>query len=78
MDDPFTNTIVVKNNQNAVAIMTKHGVKTVDLNSPILKACGPVPQASCFGQKGCWSPHCPPAYSWLTNTTILPAIKALL
>jgi hypothetical protein len=51
--------VVVGLNAHAVAIMQKHGVPTVDLFAAITTECGAAPQASCFGQKGCWSPHCP-------------------
>ena len=49
-------------NVAARGIMASEGIQTIDLHTPIIEKCGPVPQASCFGEKGCWSPHCPPGY----------------
>ena len=54
------------------------GIPQVDLHKPIIDKCGAAPQASCFGQVGCWSPHCPPGYSWLATNFIAPAIRAAL
>jgi acyl-CoA thioesterase-1 len=70
--------IQVQLNSQAVAIMKDAGIPTVDLYHAITGKCGPVPTASCFGQKGCYCPHCPPGYSWLATSTIVPAISALL
>jgi hypothetical protein len=50
-------------NTQAAAIMDRHQIPTVDLHSPIIAQCGAVPQASCWGQTGCWSPHCPCSHS---------------
>lgn len=69
---------VVANNNAAAAIMAAAGVPTVNLHDAIVAKCGPVPQASCFGEEGCWCPHCPPGYQWLAESTIAPAIRALL
>ena len=65
-------------NPAAAAIMTPLGIPQVDLHKPIIEKCGPVPQASCFGQVGCWSPHCPPGYAWLADNYISPVIRAAL
>ena len=71
-------------NAQAKAIMAKAGIPIVDLYAAITGKCGKVPQAQCFGSKGCFCPHCPGTdkrglgYSWLANTTIVPAIAKLL
>jgi len=65
-------------NPAAGAIMKSFGIPQVDLHKPIIDYCGPVPQASCFGETGCWSPHCPPGYSWLATNYIAPVIRAAL
>ena len=69
-------------NAQAVAIMAEAKIPTVDLYAAITGKCGAVPQAECFGQKGCFCPHCGGkgglGYSWLTNSTIVPAIAKLL
>ena len=68
-------------NAQAAAIMAQQGIPTVDLYSAITTKCGAVPQAECFGSKGCFCPHCPAngglGYSWLANSTIVPAITKL-
>lgn len=78
MNDTVTNSIISHNDYDTTSIMKGVGVLTVDLNTPIIYKYGAVPQASCFGVKGCWSLHCPPAYVWLVNTTIIPDIRTLL
>lgn len=65
-------------NPAAGAIMTSFGIPQVDLHKPIIDKCGAVPQASCFGENGCWSPHCPPGYDWLSINFISPVIRAAL
>lgn len=65
-------------NKQAAAIMAKHGIPTVDLYKAITAKCGPVPQAECFGVQGCFCPHCEAGYSWLANSTIVPALTKLL
>jgi len=70
---------VVNLNNQAKAIMDKYKIPTVDLHGAVVGYCGPVPQASCFGEDGCFCPHCVDAgYQWLAETTIVPAIKPLL
>ena len=119
LNDKTIDDVVVKHNKQAVEIMNRHRVPMVDLHGPIIAQCGAVPQAECWGQKGCWSPHCPcgsstnccpctpPSncpcgaasgcptgscpcaaaqarngsvcgYGWLANSTIIPALEALL
>ena len=69
-------------NAQAAAIMKQKGIPTVDLYKAITGKCGAVPQSECFGEKGCFCPHCAKngglGYAWLANTTIVPAITALL
>ncbi len=69
-------------NGEAREIMQQNGIPTVDLHAAVTQKCGPVPQDECFGSKGCYCPHCPAnggvGYSWLANSTIVPAIRKLL
>ena len=60
--------VVQHNNVAAVAIMTKLGIKTVDMHSAITAKCGDAPQTECFGSKGCFCPHCPANVRAETNT----------
>merc|ERR1712159_401754 len=70
--------IQVQLNAQAAQVMADNDIPTVDLYHAITNKCGPVPQATCFGLKGCYCPHCPPGYEWLANSTISPAIRKLL
>lgn len=71
--------IVLTLNNQAAALMASHRIPTVNLHDAIVAHCGPVPQASCFGQQGCFCPHCADAgYAWLANSTIVPALRKLL
>eukprot|EP00051_Salpingoeca_urceolata_P023092 m.387898 g.387898 ORF g.387898 m.387898 type:complete len:336 (-) comp20066_c18_seq4:26-1033(-) len=76
--DAHINAIDVQNNEQAVAIMKANDIPTVDLYQPIIDECGDVPTTQCFNLTGCWCPHCPPGYSWLANSTIVPALRNLL
>ena len=70
------------NNVAAAAIMAKHGIPTVDLHAPIVAQCGESPQPACFGQAGCFCPHCPMddgvGYEFLAERVLVPAITKLL
>ena len=59
------------------------------MHAAIVAKCGPVPQKSCFGIPGCFSPHCggtathipgqpTKGYFWLADAVIVPAMKKLL
>ena len=66
-------------NPQARAIMAAQAVPVVDNHAAITRACGPAPNASCLGFPSCWCPHCASGgYAWLANTTIAPAIRAML
>jgi len=66
-------------NNQAIVIMNKYKIPIVDLYGAIIGYCGPTPQTSCFGETGCWCPHCVSAgYQWLAESTIVPALKQLL
>jgi len=69
-------------NKQAVAIMAAAGIPTVDLYAAIVGKCGPVPQHSCFGTAGDFCPHdiskTGAGYTWLANSTIVPALAKLL
>lgn len=70
---------VVANNNAAAAIMAQLGIPTVNLHDAVVAKCGPAPQQSCFNETGCFCPHCIPAgYQWLAESTVAPAIRALL
>ena len=69
----------VQLNNWAKEVMGSLDIPTVDLNTPILDKCGPIPNAECMGQKNCFCPHCPGrGYEWLASTVIAPAVRALL
>lgn len=70
--------IVQQLNSQAEGLMKAKGIPTVNLHDAIVNKCGAAPVAECFGLKGCWCPHCPPGYAWLANSTVAPAIRALL
>ena len=44
----------------------------------IVGKCGPVPVQSCFGQGGCFCPHCPNGYQWVVENVMAPAVLQLL
>lgn len=70
--------ITQKLNSVAASIAVNLGIWVVDAHSPIVTKCGAAPVQQCFGEKGCFCPHCPPAYQWLSDTVIAPAIRAIL
>lgn len=66
-------------NGEAKTAMAAAGVPTLDLHSAVVAKCGAVPQASCFGIKDCFNPHCGAAgYYWLADSVIAPAMKQQL
>lgn len=70
---------VVSLNVAAKGIMDALEIPTIDLHAAVVNKCGPAPQSSCFGEAGCFCPHCvAPGYAYLANSTIVPAIKSLL
>jgi len=84
MCNPKGDGCVVNLNNQAKAIMQRHGIPTINLHDAIVKQCGPPsPKSACWGHRGCFCPHCPgggpgQGYDWLANTTIVPALRALL
>jgi hypothetical protein len=50
--DASQDDIVMLINTQAAALMQQEGIPTVNLHDAITKKCGPVPQASCFGETG--------------------------
>ena len=81
LDNAQTDAVITGTlNAQAAKIMADAGIPTLDMHAAITAKCGAAPQKQCFGETGCFSPHCVPAgYEWLANTTIAPAIrKALL
>eukprot|EP00656_Telonema_subtile_P006987 TRINITY_DN13261_c0_g1_i1.p1 TRINITY_DN13261_c0_g1~~TRINITY_DN13261_c0_g1_i1.p1 ORF type:complete len:344 (+),score=58.39 TRINITY_DN13261_c0_g1_i1:140-1171(+) len=74
--------VVISNNAQALAIMNKHNIPTVDMHAAITGQCGASPNATCFGQATCFCPHCPQAngvgYEFLAANVIAPAIRKLL
>lgn len=77
-----TDAIIQSNNKDALDIMKKYNIPTVDLHAAIIGECGPSPNTTCFGQKTCFCPHCPQAdgvgYEFLAHNVIVPAIRKLL
>jgi hypothetical protein len=66
-------------NNQADAIMAANGVPVLKTYEAVIAQCGPAPQAQCFGEKGCWCPHCTDAgYAWLAGTVVAPALRAML
>ncbi len=65
-------------NVQAETLMRSYGIPTLDPHTAIVNKCGAAPVQSCFGQTGCWCPHCPAGYSWLANTVLAPPIRAIL
>jgi hypothetical protein len=79
LNNAATDAVVMSNNRDAASIAAEAGIPTLDMHAAVVGKCGAVPQDGCFGQKGCFSPHCVPAgYEWLANSTIAPAIRKLL
>jgi len=82
MCDAASDAVVQSNNKAAIAIMAKYKIPTVDLHAAVTGVCGPAPNATCFGQKTCFCPHCPQAhgigYEYLTTHVIVPAITKAL
>ena len=79
LNDKDKDDVINEHNTQAKKLMDMYGIPTVDLHDPIITKCGEPPQASCFNKTECWSPHCKGAgYEWLAETTVTPAIRALL
>jgi hypothetical protein len=65
-------------NPAARLIAAELALPTVDLYAAVTDACGPVPQAACFGQAGGFCPHSNDAgYSYLASV-IAPVLRAAL
>jgi hypothetical protein len=45
---------VVNLNNQAAAIMAKHGIPTINLHDAIVGQCGPAPNSTCFGAHNCF------------------------
>lgn len=70
-------------NAQAAALMREYGIQYLDVYSAIRTECGGTPPtAGCENEPSwgstCFCPHCPPGYSWLVNSTILPAVQHAL
>jgi len=65
-------------NIQAAALMATFGIPVLDPYSAIVAKCGTAPVKSCFGENGCWCPHCPPGYSWLASTVLAPPLRKFL
>lgn len=71
--------VVVNNNKDAVDIMAKYNIPTVDMHAPIIEECGPAPNKTCLGINNCFCPHCSgDGYQWISERTIAPAIRQAL
>jgi len=66
-------------NHWADEIMEAAGIPVLPTYEHVINECGAAPQSQCFGQKGCWCPHCNDAgYQWLANTVVSPALRSFL
>ena len=66
-------------NNAADTIMAKMNIPVLKTYEAVIKECGAAPQASCFGAKGCWCPHCSSAgYQWLAGAVVAPSLRAML
>lgn len=66
-------------NNVALSIMQKYKIPVLDVHKSIVNKCGVPPQSSCFNTANCYCPHCPgEGYVWLAQSTIAPAIRAML
>eukprot|EP01063_Lacrimia_lanifica_P007056 TRINITY_DN14463_c0_g1_i1.p1 TRINITY_DN14463_c0_g1~~TRINITY_DN14463_c0_g1_i1.p1 ORF type:complete len:321 (+),score=100.23 TRINITY_DN14463_c0_g1_i1:72-1034(+) len=66
-------------NNEAAAVMRGLNISVLDNYSPIVGACGGVPNGACLGQKNCFCPHCPGVgYELIAKGTIAPRIRAML
>ena len=65
-------------NNQADAVMAAAGVPVIHTYDAVIAECGPAPQATCFGSKGCWCPHCSDeGYTWLAGI-IAPLVRGML
>ena len=91
LDNATINGVIKGLNEQAMEIMRAKRIPTVSLYDAITGWCGQPPQRhGCWGQRNCWSPHCPCStsghsnssavcgYGKLDNSTIAPAIQRLL
>ena len=73
---------VVNLNNQAAAIMARHGIPMLNLHDGITGQCGPAPNGTCFGAPKCFCPHCSPddgvGYEFLAAHLLAPALTALL
>ena len=73
---------VVNLNNQAMAIMKKHDIPTINLHDAIVEKCGPSPQPTCFNYTKCFCPHCGQGngvgYEFLASHVIVPALTSLL
>lgn len=66
-------------NHWADAIMASLSIPVLQTYEAVIEECGKAPQTSCFGENGCWCPHCTSAgYEWLAGKVISPSLRALL
>ena len=66
-------------NNVADGIMAAAGIPVLKTYEAVIAKCGKAPQASCFGLKGCFCPHCnDEGYAWLAGAIISPALRAML
>ena len=79
-DDEVIRTVL---NVAAGKIMAAAGIPVLDPYTAIRAKCGGTPPTKgCESEPSwgadCWCPHCPPGYSWLTNSTLAAPIRAML
>ena len=66
-------------NNWADEIMATAGIPVLPTYEAVIAQCGTAPQASCFGEAGCWCPHCTDAgYVFIAEKVVSPALRSLL
>ena len=66
-------------NNIASDVMQGAGIPVLSTYAAVVAKCGAAPQATCFGNAGCWCPHCSDeGYEWLAGAIVSPSLRALL
>ena len=76
--DSDANGCVENLNNQAFTIMGELGIPVVSAYNAIINECGAVPVQQCFGEAGCFCPHCPPGYQWVVENVIEPFVRDIL
>jgi hypothetical protein len=65
-------------NNEAIAVMDELGIPVISSYNAIVEQCGGVPVQSCFGETGCFCPHCMRACSRNMSHQVLLISLALI